>query len=123
MKKIRIIALFSLVFCFIFCLTACSEPEKPIDKSEDIEIIPNETETHYLRFMENNAEILRIVVLENETYEDLLPYFPTLTEEEGYIKYWDGDYTYTNYTHENQFQVYKENDAVIEIYAYTKKLN
>ncbi len=123
MKKLRNKALFSLMFCFMFGLAACGSNDVSSEKSDDIEIVQNDEETHYLKFMENNAEVLRIVVLENETYEDLLPYFPTLTEEEGYIKYWDGDYTYTSYSHENQFQVYKLDDSIIEIYAYMKKAN
>lgn len=123
MKKIKGITLFSLLLCFILCLTACGEEKEPIKEKEEIEIIQNDEKTHYLKFMENNAEVLRIVVLENETYEDLLPYFPTLTEEDGFIKYWDGDYTYTSYTHENQFKVYNKDDAVIEVYAYMKKID
>lgn len=123
MKKIKGITLFSLLLCFILCLTACGEEKEPIKEKEEIEIIQNDEKTHYLKFMENNAEVLRIVVLENETYEDLLPYFPTLTEEDGFIKYWDGDYTYTSYTHENQFKVYNKDDSVIEVYAYMKKID
>lgn len=92
-----------------------------VDKDDEDDKKGKGKEIHYLRFLENNNVILSIVVLENETYEDLLPYFPTLTEEEGYIKYWDGDYTYTDYTHENQFQVYNADDTVIDIYAYMIK--
>ena len=122
MKKLRNIALFSLMFCITFGLVACGS-DTDSGKNDDIEIVQKDEETHYLKFMENNAEVLRIVVLKNETYEDLLPYFPTLTEEEGYIKYWDGDYIYTSYTHDNQFQVYKSDIPIIEIYAYMKKIN
>ena len=122
MKKLKNIALFSLMFCFMFGLVACGS-NTDSGKSDDIEIVQKDEETHYLKFMENNAEVLRIVVLKNETYEDLLPYFPTLTEEEGYIKYWDGDYIYTSYSHDNQFQVYKSDVSIIEIYAYMKKIN
>ena len=42
------------------------------EKSEDIQVEDKDSETHYLKFIENNAEILRIVVLENETYEDYI---------------------------------------------------
>ena len=123
MKKLRNIALFSLMFCFMFGLVACGTDTDSGEKKDDIEIVQKDEEVHYLKFMENNAEVLRIVVLKNETYEDLLPYFPTLTEEEGYIKYWDGDYVYTSYSHDNQFQVYKSDVSIIEIYAYMKKIN
>ena len=119
MKKFKIIALLSFSFCLVFQLTGCGDEEK----SEDIAIEQSKQSTHYLRFMENNNEILRMVVLKGETYDDLLPYFPTLTDEPGYIKYWDGDYTYTNYSLENQFKVYDDKDLVIEIYAYSKKAN
>ena len=123
MKKLKNIALFSLMFCITFGLVACESDTDSGGKKDDIEIVQKDEEVHYLKFMENNAEVLRIVVLKNETYEDLLPYFPTLTEEEGYIKYWDGDYIYTSYTHDNQFQVYKSDIPIIEIYAYMKKIN
>lgn len=122
MRKFRFISLL-LMFCCVFGLASCGGNNTPSDKSEDVEIVQNDTDTHYLKFMENNAEVLRIVVLKNETYEDLLPYFPTLTQEEGYIKYWDGDYKYTSYTSENQFVVYSSTDLVIEIYSYMKKAN
>ena len=120
MKKNRIITLL-LTFCCIFGFVACGEND--VEQNEDIEIAEKDSNTHYLRFMENNAEILRLVVLKDETYEDLLPYFPTLTQEKGYIKYWDGDYNYTSYTRENQFVVYKSDDKIIEIYSYMKKIN
>ena len=111
------------MFCFMFGLVAFGSDTDSGGKKDDIEIVQKDEEVHYLKFMENNAEVLRIVVLKNETYEDLLPYFPTLTEEEGYIKYWDGDYIYTSYSHDNQFQVYKSDVSIIEIYAYMKKIN
>ena len=121
MKKFRLFTFIFLIFCSVFALASCGGNNTPEDKSEDVEIVKNDTDTHYLKFMENNAEVLRLVVLENETYEDLLPYFPTLTVEEGFIKYWDGDYKYTSYTSDNQFVVYSSTDLVIEIYSYMKK--
>lgn len=122
MKMFKTLTILSLAFCSAFALSACGGTENT-EKTEDVEINQNDSGTHYLKFMENNAEVLRMVVLENETYDDLLPYFPTLTEEPGYIKYWDGDYTYTNYSKDNQFKVYDVNDLIIEIYAYSKKAN
>ena len=118
MKKIKIIGLLFMMLCFMLCLISCGNTD---DKSKDIEIIKEDKKTHYIKFIENQVEVLRIVVLENETYEDLLPYFPTLTEEDGYIKYWDGDYSYTTYDHNNQFQVYNDDIAIIEIYSYKIK--
>lgn len=123
MKKLKNFAFIYIMFCFMFGLVSCKSNTDSSEKNDDIEIVQKDEETHYLKFMENNVEVLRIVVLENETYEDLLPYFPTLTEEEGYIKYWDGDYKYTSYTHDNQFQVYKSDDSIVEIYAYIMKAN
>ena len=122
MKIFKTFTILSLAFCSAVGLSACGGTENT-EKAEDIEINKNDTGTHYLKFMENNAEVLRMVVLENETYDDLLPYFPTLTEEPGCIKYWSGDYTYTNYSKENQFKVYDVNDLIIEIYSYVKEAN
>lgn len=122
MKTFKTLTILSLAFCSAFALSACGGTENT-EKTEDVEINQNDSGTHYLKFMENNAEVLRMVILENETYDDLLPYFPTLTEEPGYIKYWDGDYTYTDYSKDNQFKVYDVNDLIIEIYAYSKKAN
>lgn len=120
MKKMKNIAIFSLMLCSMFSLAGCNDSKQSL---EDIQINQNDSETHYLKFMENNAEILRLVVLKDETYDDLLPYFPTLTEEPGYIKYWDGDYMYTDYSKENQFKIYDDKDFIIEIYAYAKKID
>ncbi len=121
MKKTNFIPTLLLATLLSFGVSACGSNDSPIQESNDIHIIEKDDETHFLRFMENNAEILRMVVLENETYDELLPYFPTLTEEPGYIKYWDGDYTYTDYSFENQFNVYSSSTMSIDIYAYMKK--
>lgn len=96
---------------------SCSGSKESVTIENDLK------DTHYLKFIENNSEVLRLVVLEGETYDDLLPYFPTLTQEEGYIKYWDGDYTYTDYSKENQFKVWDSSDLIIDIYAYSRKIS
>ena len=120
-KKI-IAVLFAL--CMSFGAVACDDKgDNSNNSASDIENIQKNEETHYLKFIENGVEILRIVVIKGETYEDLLPYFPTLTQEEGFIKYWDGDYRYTDYTSDNQFKVYDENDLEIEINSYAEKAN
>lgn len=118
MKTNRLILLGATFICLPALLTSCGNSDK---KTNTVEIKNNVSDTHYLKFIENNSEVLRLVVLEGETYEDLLPYFPTLTEEPGFIKYWDGDYTYTSYSHENQFKVWSSSDLVVDIYAYSKK--
>lgn len=123
MKKIKLFKNISLVFCSMFILIACGKNDVSLENEKDIEIVLNDSDTHYIKFMENNAEVLRIVVLEGETYEDLKPYFPTLTAEEGYIKYWDGDYKYTEYTVENQFSVWSSSNYIIEIYSYIRKIS
>lgn len=121
MKKIKLIIYSLTCLSFISFLIGC-EKNVNSSKSDNIEIVKNDSDTHYLRFMENNAEILRLVVLENETYEDLLPYFPTLTQESGYIKFWDGDYTFTSYSKENQFQIYSSTNLIVDIYSYIMKI-
>lgn len=115
-RNFLIIALFSL---FILILTGCTDSSTD---ANDVSIELEADKTHYLKFIENNVEILRIVVIEGETYEDLLPFFPTLSNEEGYIKYWDGDYEHTQYSKDNQFSVYSEDQLVIEIYSQLKKI-
>ena len=121
MKKTKIISALALASLISFGVSSCNSSGGSSQKSDDISIVESDNETHFLRFMENNAEIARLVVLENETYNDLLPYFPTLTEEPGYVKYWDGDYTFTDYSFTNQFKVYDSSTLVIDIYAYMKK--
>ena len=69
-KKI-IAVLFAL--CMSFGAVAC-EGDNSNNSASDIENIQKEEETHYLKFIENGVEILRIVVIKGETYEDLLPY-------------------------------------------------
>lgn len=121
MKNNKNLLFLTLALFSTFALGSCGgKTDKTFDS--DIEIKQDEPSTHYLKFMENNAEVLRMVVLENETYEDLFPYFPTLTEEPGYIKYWDGDYRYTSYSKDNQFKVYDADDLIVEIYAYSKRI-
>lgn len=123
MKKYKLIpALLLLASILSFGTSSCKSEDISSPKSEDINIVEKDNETHFLRFMENNAEIMRLVVLENETYSDLQPYFPTLTQEEEWIKYWDGDYTYTDYSAENQFKVYDASNLIIDIYSYMKKI-
>lgn len=122
MKMFKTFTILSLAFCSAVGLSACGGTENA-EKAEDIEINKEDSVTHYLKFIEQGAEILRMVVLENETYDDLLPYFPILTEVPGYIKYWEGDYTYTNYSKDNQFKVYDVDDLIIEIYDHIKKAN
>lgn len=122
MKKTKFISALALASLLSFGLSSCNSSDGSSQKSDDINIVESDNETHFLRFMENNAEIARLVVLENETYNDLLPYFPTLTEEPGYIKYWDGDYTYTDYSMDNPFKIYDSSTLVIDIYAYMKKM-
>lgn len=117
MKKKNLLLLGAIITCVPALLSGCEKSKNTVEIKNDIE------KTHYLKFIENNSEILRMVVLKTDTYETLLPYFPTLTEEEGYIKYWDGNYQYTTYTHENQFKVYDEDDLIIDIYAYSKKID
>ena len=121
MKKTKFISALALASFLSFGVSSCNSSGGSSQKSDDINIVESNNETHFLRFMENNAEIARLVVLENETYNDLLPYFPTLDEEPGYIKYWDGNYTYTDYSMENQFKIYDSSTFVIDIYAYMKK--
>ena len=117
--------LITTLICSSAILGGC---KKNKDKNQNtstnsVTIKTNLDSTHYLKFFESNTEILRLVVLEGETYEDLLPYFPTLTEEPGYIKYWDGDYTYTAYSHENQFKVWDAENLQISIYAYAIRVS
>ena len=119
MKTNKLLSLGMVFACFSALLTGCSDGG---NTSSTIDIKNDVSDLHYLKFVENNSEILRLVVLEGETYEDLLPYFPTLTEEAGYIKYWDGDYTYTSYSHENQFKVWDSSDLVIDVYSYSRKI-
>ncbi len=122
MKKIKFIPVLVLVSFLSFGISSCKSEENSTPKSDDINIVEKDNDTHFLRFMENNAEIMRLVVLEKETYSDLQPYFPTLTQEDGWIKYWDGDYTYTDYSVDNQFKVYDSSNLIIDIYSYTKKI-
>lgn len=121
MKKVEFVFASVLALSLSFGVSSCNSSDDSSQKTDDIGIIENDNETHFLRFMENNAEIMRLVVLENETYNDLMPYFPTLTEEPGYIKYWDGDYVYTDYSIDNQFKIYDSSTLVVDIYAYMKK--
>ena len=95
------------------------------DLSEDneVSIDDDEDDLHYLVFIENDAEILRLAVRKDETYENLLPFFPTLDKKDGYICWWDGDYTYTKYTKDNQFKVYDKDVDIIEIHSFSKKVN
>lgn len=118
MKKVRLISALSMLFCSTVALFSCNKANP-----KDIEFVRNYSKTHYLSFQENNVEFLSLVVLKGETYDDLLPYFPTLTAEPGFVKYWDGDYNYTDYSKDNQFKVYDEKDLIIEIYAYSKKVS
>lgn len=122
MKKTKILSAVILATLFSFYLTAC-HPDTSARKPDDIKIVQEDDKTHFLRFRENNAEVLRIVVLENETYNDLLPYFPTLDQEEGWIKWWDGDYTYTDYSIDHQFEVYNSSMQLIDICAYRRKVS
>ena len=96
-----------------------------VDLSEenDVTIDNDEDDVHYLVFFENDAEILRLAVRKGETYENLRPFFPTLDKKDGYVCWWDGDYTYTSYTKENQFKVYDEENMIIEIHSFSKKVN
>lgn len=119
MKKFNTLLLTIAVLGIPGFLTSCGKEEGP---TETVEIKNDISNTHYLKFIENNSEVLRLVVIEGETYEDLLPYFPTLTQEPGYVKYWDGDYNYTNYSHDNQFKVWDSSDLIIDIYAYSRKI-
>ena len=119
MKTSKLLILGATFICLPTLLTGCEDNSK---KTDSIEIKNDVSDTHYLKFIENNSEVLRLVVLEGETYEDLLPYFPTLSEEPDYVKYWDGDYTYTSYSHENQFKVWDSNDLIIDLYSYSKKI-
>lgn len=130
MNKKRILTIFALICCCLFSLTACKCSKDKIpddnDKDKDIEIIvpddnPKKDETHYLKFIDDGVEILKIVVLKSDTYESLKPYFPTLNEKEGYIRHWDGDYRYTKYTPENPFVIWSDTEKVIVIYSYTRK--
>ena len=122
MRKYKFIPTLLLASMLSFGISSCKSEDSSSPKSEDINIVEKDNETHFLRFMENNAEIMRLVVLKDETYSDLQPYFPTLTQEEGWIKYWDGDYTYTDYSAENQFKVYDTSNLIIDIYSYMKKI-
>lgn len=122
MRTIKLFTVLLSAFC-LFGMNSCADDEQYSENNQEIEIVKSEEDIHYLKFIENNVEILRIVVLENETYEDIRPFFPTLTEEEGYIKYWDGDYEYTDYSIDNQFVVYSQTNFIIEIYAYMKKIS
>lgn len=131
MNKKRILIIFAIICCCLFSLTACKscfgdKSPNDTDKDKDIEVIvpddnPKKDETHYLKFIEDNVEILSIVVLKGDTYESLKPYFPILNEREGYVKYWDGDYQYTEYSPKKQFVVWSDTEKVIEIYSYTRK--
>ena len=75
MKKTKIISALLFASLLSFGLSACGSSNDSNPKSDDINIVETDGETHFLRFMENNAEIMNLVVLENETYNDLLPYF------------------------------------------------
>ena len=118
MKLNKLFLLSALMMCAPVALTGCGEDAGPTNV---VEIKNNVDGVHYLKFIENNSEILKLVVLDGETYEDLLPYFPTLTAESGFIKYWDGDYTYTSYSHDNQFTVWDPARLTIDIYAYSRR--
>ena len=121
--------LFLLLIIFVLSLTSCgdnttsysqnSNDITPVDPKDDAKA----NSTHYLKFIENGSEVLSLVVLENETYEDLLPYFPTLNNQNGYLTYWDGDYSHTSYTKEDPFKVYDSNNLIIEIYSYSEKID
>jgi len=121
MKKINKLLMMALTSCCLFSMTSCGDDGEAVDKDLEVEIVKDDAETHYLKFIEGSTEILRIVVLEGETYSDLCPYFPTLDEEEGFIKYWDGDFNYTDYSLENQFTVYSETNLIIDIYSYLQR--
>ena len=106
MKTKRIVALLLLILCCAAILVACGDKgAKPIEVSQD------DKSTHYLVFKQNGNEILRLVVLEGETYEDLRPFFPTLTEDDQYRCFWPENAT-----------VWDAKEKVLEINAvYEKK--
>lgn len=109
MKTKRIFALILLLCILTMTFVACKSSVKIDDKK---------TGTHYLVFIVDDTEILKMVVLKGETYEDLCPYFPTVPHKEGYIGYWDGDYNYTEYSSDNQFVVWDSKEKEIVIYSH-----
>lgn len=120
MRKLCTFGLLSFALCSTFVTISCNNGESNESKV-DVQINKNEKDTHYLKFIENNVELLSLVVIKEDTYDSLLPYFPTFTEVTGYVKYWDGDYNFTDYSKENQFKIYDDKNMIIEIYAYIKK--
>lgn len=121
MKKSKLFSALLLTTFIPFGLFACKKNDDQSPKSEDITIKTEEDGIHFLRFKENDAEIMKMVVLEGETYDDLYPYFPILTEDDNFIKYWDGDYNYTDYSKDNQYKVYDPSNSTIDINAIFRK--
>ena len=86
MKKFLIILL-ALVAC-VFCFTGCFGEKKEPDATPDDEIV-TDTNAHYLIFVQEGAELEKMLVLPTDTYASLLPYFPLINEKEGYTASWE----------------------------------
>lgn len=117
----KVIKILSVVFLLLFSVLLFTGCEKTPETKEDIKIVKDE-EAHYLDFYEDGQFLLSLVVNEGETYDSLRPFFPTLTQKEGFIKYWDGDYEHTEYTKANPFVVWKKDVKTITINSILKKV-
>ena len=106
---------YCIILVLMLCLVGCTPSVGP-----GIEISPDDENAHYLVFEEDGVEILRLVVLEGETYADLYPYFPTLREEEGYVKFWQGDPKYDLSCVTNPLEVYNEENNIIVLRSFKK---
>ena len=118
MKIRRLMLLGAFLSCVPVVLAGCSGSTLPTDT---VEIKNDVTGKHYLKFVEDGSEVMRLLVLQGETYNDLMPYFPTLTEKPGFIRWWEGDYRYTDYSEDNQLKVWDDNNLVITINSYERR--
>ena len=89
----------------LFCLCSCTPDNGPVTSDPEYDIISDD-EAHYLVFKIDEIEVAKILVVETDTYESLLPYFPTIPEKEGKESYWE------------TIEIYSEDQKVIYINAY-----
>ena len=104
MKK-GIVSFLAFLLLAVLCISMASCDEGVQIKDEE------KKEEHYLVFYVENLEIAKMYVTEDDTYESLKPYFPTIPEKDGFTGAW-----------EKVESVYSEKDKEITINAYyTKK--
>ena len=89
MKKI-----ISIIFACLtlFCLCSCGgeEPTSTPPSSEPGHSVVQDTEAHYLIFINpSGSEIGRMLVVSTDTFDSLQVYFPTIPEKDGYVAYWE----------------------------------